>query len=478
MNATVKRNYREDFSLLLELKDAQGAQMQLPSSADFSLRFSSGTPCRDYSAGRRGGEFFNCHEADDGSGRLHVIFSRHGLGPGALEGVLEYEADDACFPGGRRRVVRPFTTGVALTSGPSDGAAAVETGAVAAWALLTAYDMAVNGGYEGSREEYAAALSAMPDAVAAAETTAKAFKEGNAELGRQIETCRGLERSFGQMQPKLSSSATVSVNADSTLSVTEAAEKALFIKMWNKEFMWYYEGHDDYRKYALAKYDAAADEFVVNPGKGDHEVRLTYEEAIEVWNASHGQRFPYMGGRRARAQVWTSSAGGAVNESSNAAYWGYCPNLEVIGHPDLKPTLKLTGANPTAFCLFALDKKLRHINLILDFSNGGKEHGHWAGRAFRSCDELTTVYLYRICQSLWLGSSSKISYESMRYMVDNCTRTSSSSAIAVTVHPTVWNKLTGNTEDADVAAMTEDERTKWAKIVTDAAAKNLTFAKE
>lgn len=80
-------------------------------------------------------------------------------------------------------------------------------------------------------------------------------------------------------------------------------------------------------------------------------------------------------------------------------------------------------------------------------------------------------------QSVDIHSSPRLSLKSLRYMVDNCTRTSSSSAIAVTVHSKVYNKLIGDTDDTDVAAMTDDERAKWQKIVTDAATKNLTFAK-
>ncbi len=42
-------------------------------------------------------------------------------------------------------------------------------------------------------------------------------------------------------------------------------------------------------------------------------------------------------------------------------------------------------------------------------------------------------------------------------------------------HPTVYAKLTGDTTNEEVAAMDPDELAQWMQIVTDAAAKNITF---
>jgi hypothetical protein len=96
---------------------------------------------------------------------------------------------------------------------------------------------------------------------------------------------------------------------------------------------------------------------------------------------------------------------------------------------------------------------------------------------FGSCWELETFYLRRLTKSLKLDQSPNISYDSLRYLVDNATTMSASStAITVTVRPSVYAKLTGDTTNSTAAALTEDELTKWQAIATDAAKINIAFA--
>lgn len=45
----------------------------------------------------------------------------------------------------------------------------------------------------------------------------------------------------------------------------------------------------------------------------------------------------------------------------------------------------------------------------------------------------------------------------------------------ITVHPDSYAKLTGDTTNAAAAALTEEELAQWMQIVTDAAAKKITF---
>lgn len=75
--------------------------------------------------------------------------------------------------------------------------------------------------------------------------------------------------------------------------------------------------------------------------------------------------------------------------------------------------------------------------------------------------------------SLNFKDSPKISLKSWQKMITNATNTS---AITITVHADVYAKLTGDTSNAAAAALTPEEATKWQQLVTDAAAKQITFA--
>lgn len=80
---------------------------------------------------------------------------------------------------------------------------------------------------------------------------------------------------------------------------------------------------------------------------------------------------------------------------------------------------------------------------------------------FRGCRALETVYISYLTKSLSLSDSPLLSLASLQYLVDNATNTS---AITVTVHPTVYAKLT-DTANAE-----------WHKVLADAAEKNIAFA--
>lgn len=80
---------------------------------------------------------------------------------------------------------------------------------------------------------------------------------------------------------------------------------------------------------------------------------------------------------------------------------------------------------------------------------------------FRGCSALVTVYISYLAKSLSLSDSPLLSLASLQYLVDNAANTS---AITVTVHPTVYAKLT-DTANAE-----------WHKVLADAAEKNIAFA--
>lgn len=86
---------------------------------------------------------------------------------------------------------------------------------------------------------------------------------------------------------------------------------------------------------------------------------------------------------------------------------------------------------------------------------------------------LANVNIRKLKRNLSLSSSSKISFESIQYLVAN---RHTDNPITVTVHPNVFAKLTGDTTNAAAAALTPDELGQWMALAETATEKNITFA--
>ncbi len=80
---------------------------------------------------------------------------------------------------------------------------------------------------------------------------------------------------------------------------------------------------------------------------------------------------------------------------------------------------------------------------------------------FEACSRLTTVKIYSLQYNLDLSVCSKLDLASFQIMVTNA---KNNSAITVTVHPTVYAKLT------------DTSNTEWHAVLTAAVAKNISFA--
>lgn len=154
--------------------------------------------------------------------------------------------------------------------------------------------------------------------------------------------------------------------------------------------------------------------------------------------------------------------------------------------------------NATELCIdscFAYNTKLEYLKLSLGSTSlylriKNMEH------TFRSCDKLRkiedilTIYgnindPFLFCRSLRdvkirvmpsqiirisFQHSPLLSYESIKYLVDNATNTT---AITVTVHPTTYSYLTGTAQPTvEVGGTTEE----WQALVTTAQGKQISFA--
>lgn len=93
---------------------------------------------------------------------------------------------------------------------------------------------------------------------------------------------------------------------------------------------------------------------------------------------------------------------------------------------------------------------------------------------FWRCESLETVWIKSLYGNISFPHSALLSPESVSYLVENRT-TAHTDVITVTVHADTFAKLTGDTTNPAVAALTPSELAQWQQILTAATAKNISF---
>ena len=163
---------------------------------------------------------------------------------------------------------------------------------------------------------------------------------------------------------------------------------------------------------------------------------------------------------------------------SSGAYWvqiGYLFNLnsilEVVRLPQYYPSeVKLEPNTRDAFwgC-----EKLREIINVMKAPSRVSDSYTWYG-TFRRCFKLETVRIKELYGDISFAQSPLISSDSISYLVENRT-TAHTDVITVTVHADTFAKLTGDTTNPAVAALTPADLAQWQQILTAATAKNISF---
>lgn len=93
------------------------------------------------------------------------------------------------------------------------------------------------------------------------------------------------------------------------------------------------------------------------------------------------------------------------------------------------------------------------------------------------CALLEDVNLKGLRYNIRMLGCPKLSLATMQYLVDNAsTKITAESPVVVTVHADVFAKLTGDTTNEAAAALTDDEKTAWAAVLTAATSKYISFA--
>ena len=233
------------------------------------------------------------------------------------------------------------------------------------------------------------------------------------------------------------------------------SKKELFIDMWNAAAGQY------------GRYNEATGFFELN-GLTD----ITYGQAIKIYDATYPARqlndlsaaFTGMSFRtNLPVATFQKSESGLRMQSA----FRFVSGVEVINlnfkQSAIQPALRIAG-NP--MWIFPNSKSLKKILGPITFIERAPAFNGWPSG-------LEDVQIYALSVDLDMQYCSRLTLASVKYIIDNAAE--NTKPITITVHPDVYAKLTGDTTNAAAAALTEEELAQWMQIVTDAAAKKITF---
>lgn len=288
----------------------------------------------------------------------------------------------------------------------------------------SAYEIAVENGFEGTEEEWLASLQGPPGEPFT-------YDDFTPE---QIEELQ---------KPALDAAKTANKaaqNADNAATMAAQAKELLFRDMWNEAC-----GAD-------GKYNEETGFYELN-GLTD----ITYEEAIRIYQCfTRSSRTPYdslydgLKDTRSFIPLWFAQA---------PTTWKFC--YRNCSKMTICKLCKDTNISIyAADYMFFSDVKLKEIVTELNCFNTVNFTCH---NIFFNCLALESVKIKALSVNIDLYYPSRLTLESLSYLVDNAVIVN---AIKVKVHPDVYAKLTDETN------------TEWYTVNTAAQAKQISFATE
>lgn len=174
-----RKNYNEDFFVRLRLvTDGEGKPFP---DGDFMVVFTS-TGGGRYTCGRENGVLSNCKVNADGTASCFIQGGN--LEVGTLKAEVRIMQDDPNFPNGKRRDVL-FPDGVIELVTGASSFDDVQMEVAMNYAVVSAYELAVKKGYQGTQEEFYATFSELTKTMNATKETAKGLQTKLEEVNRE-----------------------------------------------------------------------------------------------------------------------------------------------------------------------------------------------------------------------------------------------------------------------------------------------------
>lgn len=174
-----RKNYNEDFYVRLRL-GTEGNYKPFP-DGDFTVIFTS-TGGGRYTCGRENGALSNCKVNLDGTATCFIQGGN--LEVGTLKAEVRIMQDDPNFPSGKRRDVL-FPDGVIELVTGASSFDDVQMEVAMNYAIVSAFEMAVKKGYQGTQEEFYATFSELTKTMNSTKETAKGLQTKLEELSRE-----------------------------------------------------------------------------------------------------------------------------------------------------------------------------------------------------------------------------------------------------------------------------------------------------
>ncbi|MCH5234464.1 MAG: hypothetical protein J1E16_04160 [Muribaculaceae bacterium] len=203
----IEINFRNDFDFILTLKSKDGKVIGFP-EYDFEGRITSvrghhGPRCEEifgyegkgYDFSKRGSVIKNCF---NDNGKLHIVMNHHRLPPGRL--MLDFVSflPNPMYADGSRRVEHKEPLMIELVEHCGDSNLFVQDEEVIMpYVYKTAYELAVDGGYDGTQEEFQESLSKVGGLY-------KMAQEAGEELKKLQDKARELGYGVHHLDKKLS----------------------------------------------------------------------------------------------------------------------------------------------------------------------------------------------------------------------------------------------------------------------------------
>lgn len=499
-----QRFYKSDFDFVLRLiahikyEDGTCEEQAIGwPNFDWVAKLYTSDKTQGFVASRKGTTLTNCYE--DG-GEIHIVCNKHRLGPGKLNVEFCAELPNDAYPAGVEVVYSVLPLDIELvtimprciTAAEVEAAMPFAKGdpftyedftpeqiaelqkpaldaAVVANAAATKANEAANSANDAATIANMAAenAEATNTKVSAAETArvtefATIKQEATEATTAATEAAANANSAIGQLpsqlaakQDKLTVLGDLNLTDDAVLSLTDMAKKRLFIDLWNEA--WKVNGVE------YGKYDPTNAPDPEHPFAGN-ELWMTYEEAINVYAWTAGKSALLVDGSSftfsfSGAPIITNIPFPTTATIGLREIFYNCDNIKII---NIGTSRKVDQLYYSFFGCNYLKKIIGVINYI----------GSTITSAFDGCYNLQDFNLKGLKTSLNISKCSKVSYESIHYLITNAINTT---AITVTVHADVYAKLTGDTTNAAAAALSADELAQWTALLETATAKNIQF---
>lgn len=405
-----KINYKSDFDFILRLysvmvdadgKEVDGSKTELGwPDYDWTARIYTSNKVNAYVASSVGGVLTNCYNDD---GRIHIVVDNHRMGLGKI--IVEFcaELPREIYPDGYQRNVIPEPLDIELIKGKSDLPTEMEA------EVLLPYIK----GKKGDKMTYADLTD-----------------EDKKDLIKPVE--EKIDKAITGKQDKLTPTEDLQISEDNIIGLTDVAKMRLFCDLFNAA-----AGDAGYARITDDGFDCKL-----------NELKLTYEEAVEVYEAGRFTESAVYG-FYAQSRICTNLPPYPGHWSEPVASLTFCfSSVEVANVANGVTAATLTFGNCS---------RLRKIVGRIVVSNT-------ITNAFQNSPELESMDIVLSAKSdisLPLQDSPLINLQSFQYMVTNKT---GNFMVVIIVHPDVYAKLT------------DESNTEWNAVLNAAAEKNINFA--